>query len=101
MLFNREIPGFASVITDSRDGSRQIIEHLAALGHRSIAYLSGPSALWTDAERWRTLSEKAARLGVEIVRLVRVHRLNEPELKRGAQEFCSDCDGGTWTCRAR
>jgi len=68
VLFNREVPGFASVITDSRDGSRQIVEHLAALGHRSIAYLSGP-ALWTDAERWRTLSENAARLGVEIVRL--------------------------------
>jgi DNA-binding LacI/PurR family transcriptional regulator len=68
VLFNREVPGFASVITDARDGSRQIVEHLAALGHRSIAYLSGP-ALWTDAERWRTLSENAARLGVEIVRL--------------------------------
>ncbi len=69
VLFNREVPGFASVITDSRDGSRQIVEHLAALGHRSIAYLSGPPALWTDTERWRTLSDNAARLGVEIVRL--------------------------------
>ena len=68
VLFNREVPGFASVITDARDGSRQIVEHLAALGHRSIAYLSGP-ALWTDAERWRTLSENAAQLGVETVRL--------------------------------
>jgi DNA-binding LacI/PurR family transcriptional regulator len=68
VLFNRAVTGFASVITDARDGSRQIVEHLAALGHRSIAYLSGP-ALWTDAERWRTLSENAAQLGVEIVRL--------------------------------
>ena len=69
VLFNRQVPGFPSVLTDSRDGSRQIVEHLAALGHRSIAYLSGPPALWTDNERWRTLSENAARLGVEIVRL--------------------------------
>src|SRR5258705_4028259 len=69
VLFNREVSGFASVTTDSRDGSRQIVEHLAALGHRSIAYLSGPPALWTNTERWRTLSENAARLGVEIVRL--------------------------------
>ena len=36
VLFNREVAGFASVITDSLDGSRQIIEHLVALGHRSI-----------------------------------------------------------------
>ena len=69
VLFNREVPGLPSVVTDSRDGSRQIVEHLVALGHRSIAYLSGPSALWTDIERWSGLSENAARLGVDIVRL--------------------------------
>jgi DNA-binding LacI/PurR family transcriptional regulator len=69
VLFNREVAGFASVVTDSRDGSRQIVEHLVALGHRSIAYLSGPSALWSDNERWQGLAENAARLGVEIVRL--------------------------------
>ncbi len=69
VFFNREVAGFASVVTDSRDGSRQIVEHLVALGHRSIAYLSGPPALWTDNERWTGLSENAARLGVDIVRL--------------------------------
>src|SRR3954470_24530644 len=53
VLFNREVSGFSCVVTDSCDGSRQIVEHLAALGHRSIAYLSGPSALWTDTERRR------------------------------------------------
>ncbi len=69
VLFNREAAGFASVLTDSRDSSRQIVEHLAALGHRSIGYLSGPPALWTDNERWRGLADHAARLGVDIVRL--------------------------------
>jgi DNA-binding LacI/PurR family transcriptional regulator len=69
VLFNREVEGLPSVVTDSRDGSRQIVEHLAALGHRSIAYLSGPQAMWTNNERWRGLSENAARLGVDIVRL--------------------------------
>jgi DNA-binding LacI/PurR family transcriptional regulator len=69
VLFNREVSGLASVVTDSRDGSRQIIEHLAALGHRRIAYLSGPSALWSDSERWQGLVENAARLDVEIVRV--------------------------------
>jgi DNA-binding LacI/PurR family transcriptional regulator len=69
VLFNREVAGFAGVTTDSRDGSRQIVEHLVALGHRSLAYLSGPPALWTDDERWAGLSENAARLGVDIVRL--------------------------------
>jgi DNA-binding LacI/PurR family transcriptional regulator len=68
VLFNREVAGLASVVTDPRDGSRQIVEHLAALGHRSIAYLSGPPALWSDNERWHGLVENAARLGVEVVR---------------------------------
>jgi DNA-binding LacI/PurR family transcriptional regulator len=68
-LFNREVAGIPSVVTDSQDGSRQIIEHLVALGHRSIAYLSGPPELWTDRERWRGLEENATRLGAEIVKL--------------------------------
>jgi len=69
VLFNRRVQGFASVITDSVDGSRQIVEHLAALGHRSIAYLAGPPNAWSDGERWRALSTQARRAGVEIVRL--------------------------------
>ena len=43
-LFNRRVEGLPSVATDSADGSRQVVEHLVALGHRSIAYLAGPSA---------------------------------------------------------
>jgi DNA-binding LacI/PurR family transcriptional regulator len=69
VLFNRELAGLPSVVMDSVDGSRQIIEHLAALGHRSIAYLAGPRNVWTDDERWRTLASVAAELGVEIARL--------------------------------
>ena len=69
VLFNRQIPGLASVITDFRDASRQIVEHLAALGHRRIAYLSGPSAMWSDNERWQGLAQNAARLDVELIRL--------------------------------
>ena len=69
VLFNREVSGFPSVVTDSVDGSRQIVEHLVALGHRSIAYLAGPPTSWTDAERWRALSAHARRAGASIARL--------------------------------
>jgi DNA-binding LacI/PurR family transcriptional regulator len=69
VLFNRDAAGFAGVATDSRDGSRQIVEHLVALGHRSIAYLSGPPGLWSDGQRWGGLTENAERLGIDIVRL--------------------------------
>ena len=69
VLFNREVQGLASVVMESADGSRQIIEHLVALGHRSIAYLAGPRNAWMTDQRWRTLSGAAADSGAEINRL--------------------------------
>jgi DNA-binding LacI/PurR family transcriptional regulator len=68
VLFNRRVEGLASLVTDSADGSRQIVEHLVALGHRSLAYLAGPAAAWSDTERWRALSEAAEAAGVRIAR---------------------------------
>jgi DNA-binding LacI/PurR family transcriptional regulator len=68
VLFNRRVEGLASLVTDSADGSRQIVEHLVALGHRSLAYLAGPSAAWSDSQRWRALSEHAEAAGARIVR---------------------------------
>jgi DNA-binding LacI/PurR family transcriptional regulator len=67
VLFNRRVDGIASLATDSADGSRQIIEHLVALGHRSLAYLAGPPT-WSDTQRWRALSEHAEAAGTRIVR---------------------------------
>jgi DNA-binding LacI/PurR family transcriptional regulator len=68
VLFNRRVPGLPSLATDSADGSRQIVEHLVALGHRSVAYLAGPSASWSDGERWRALRHSAEAAGMRIVR---------------------------------
>ena len=68
VLFNRRVEGLPSVATDSADGSRQVVEHLVALGHRSIAYLAGPPAAWSDGQRWRALADSAAAAGAEIVR---------------------------------
>jgi DNA-binding LacI/PurR family transcriptional regulator len=69
VLFNRELAGFPSVITDDADGSRQIVEHLLALGHRSLAYLGGPRNAWSEGKRWGALAAEARRTGGEIVRL--------------------------------
>lgn len=69
VLFNREMPGLASVVMETVDGSRQIVEHLVALGHRSIAYLAGPRNAWMTDERWRALAGAAADAEVQITRL--------------------------------
>ena len=68
-LYNRELAGFPSVVNDQDDGSRQIVEHLVALGHRALAYLGGPRNAWTENERWEALAAHSRGAGAEIVRL--------------------------------
>jgi LacI family transcriptional regulator len=68
-LVNREADGIPSVLTNQFDGSRQIIEHLASLGHRCVAYLSGPRHSWLGQWRWRALAEAARRLEIAATRL--------------------------------
>ena len=67
--FNREVEGVPGVVVDNDDGTRQIVEHLASLDHRSVAYLAGPRASWADARRWRALEAAAERLGLTATRL--------------------------------
>jgi DNA-binding LacI/PurR family transcriptional regulator len=69
VLFNRESAGVASVVLDAVAGSQQIIDHLAALGHRFVAYLAGPREAWSNDERWRALSSAADASGIKMVRL--------------------------------
>jgi DNA-binding LacI/PurR family transcriptional regulator len=69
VMLNREVDGLSSVIVDPYDGSRQIVEHLASLGHRSLAYLAGPLTSWLGARRWRALSAAAQSLGLTARRL--------------------------------
>lgn len=54
---NRLVPGLHSVITDNARGMRRALEHLSELGHRRVAYVSGPSASWADGARWRAFRE--------------------------------------------
>ncbi|WP_129337558.1 LacI family DNA-binding transcriptional regulator [Cellulomonas endophytica] len=68
VVVNRVVAGVPSVVTDNARGARAALEHLAALGHRSVVYAAGPEASWADGMRWRTLLEAAPDLGV------RVHR---------------------------
>jgi DNA-binding LacI/PurR family transcriptional regulator len=41
-LVNRQVPGLPSAFIDNAEGSRQIIEHLASLGHRRLAKVVRP-----------------------------------------------------------
>jgi LacI family transcriptional regulator, galactose operon repressor len=68
-LYNRELAGFPSVVNDQDDSSRQIVDHLAALGHRTLVYLGGPRNAWAENMRWTALERHARAAGAEIARL--------------------------------
>lgn len=69
VLINREVSGVASVVSDVEVGVRQLVEHLYALGHRSIAYLSGPSTSWISDRRWEALLAIAEELDLAVVEI--------------------------------
>jgi DNA-binding LacI/PurR family transcriptional regulator len=64
VLLNRELPGLVSVCLDTASGCRQILEHLASLGHRGFTYCAGPPGSWMGAARWAALSAGAEEHGL-------------------------------------
>lgn len=69
VLVNRELGDVPHVVIDTPSGMIHAVEHVASLGHRSIAYLAGPRASWVDRRRWRALQSAARRLGLTMTRL--------------------------------
>jgi LacI family transcriptional regulator len=53
VLVDRSIPGIESDLVqgDSRNGARQVVEHLLALGHRRIAHITEPQEVSTARDR--------------------------------------------------
>lgn len=54
------------VLVDNRDGMRQALAHLAALGHRVVAYVGGPRTSWSGRDRLEGLEAAAPPLDVEL-----------------------------------
>ncbi|MEU6849105.1 LacI family DNA-binding transcriptional regulator [Actinacidiphila alni] len=69
VLVNRDIEGIPRVLIDTAGGVAQAVEHLAGLGHRRLAYLSGPSHSWANTQRRRAVRRTGDKLGIEVVTL--------------------------------
>lgn len=69
VVLNRPMPDVPCVVTDNARGVKLAIEHLAALGHRSVTYVAGPEASWADGMRWRSIRGSAASQGVRTRRI--------------------------------
>ncbi|MCA1278910.1 LacI family DNA-binding transcriptional regulator [Saccharopolyspora sp. 7B] len=64
VMVNRVIEGLPSLVVDTAAGMRTAVRHLAAFGHRRIAYLSGPRNSWINGQRWGAVHAEAASLGL-------------------------------------
>jgi LacI family transcriptional regulator len=54
VLLDREVPGIESdvVIGESKEGARQLVEHLISLGHRRIGLVNGSTTISTARQRY-------------------------------------------------
>jgi LacI family transcriptional regulator, repressor for deo operon, udp, cdd, tsx, nupC, and nupG len=68
VLVNRASPGIACVVADYDSGTRQIVDHLASLGHQSFVFLGGPPESWSGSRRWAGLKAAAAAVGLVATR---------------------------------
>ncbi|MFC7328685.1 LacI family DNA-binding transcriptional regulator [Marinactinospora rubrisoli] len=66
---NRRVAGVPGVVPDVTPGILDALDHLAALGHRSLAFLSGPRGSWMNRLRWDTLLDEAPKRGMTIVEI--------------------------------
>lgn len=79
VLINRKVAGVADVVPSNSNGIAEAVKHLADLGHKHIAFLSGPRASWMNTERWNRLMKNAVDSGMTIVEI----GPNEPTLEAG------------------
>ena len=59
-----ELPNVRVLKVNYEEGIRQAVQHLAALGHRRIAFISGPLDMRTGATRRDAFSKSMAELGL-------------------------------------
>lgn len=69
VTINRPAADAPTVLLDTPEAMVQAIEHLASLGHRSVAYVSGPTGSWSSHRRWRAIKEACAKRDLSASRI--------------------------------
>lgn len=59
-------PAADSVVVDNRGAGRQAVAHLAARGHRRIAFIGDARGIWTAAERYAGYAEGMGGAGLAV-----------------------------------
>jgi DNA-binding LacI/PurR family transcriptional regulator len=66
VLINHDTPGLPRVLIDTVAGIDAAVAHLVNLRHRSLVYVSGPAASWSDQQRRRAVERASARHKIKI-----------------------------------
>ncbi|KTR95339.1 LacI family transcriptional regulator [Microbacterium testaceum] len=66
-VINRQHDQIPGVLIDIRVGLRQAIDHLKALGHETVAFVSGPPDSWQNRWRWHEFEEQVQEQGMTAV----------------------------------
>lgn len=69
VLVNRALSGTSAVVADYESGTRQVVDHLASLGHESLVFLAGPVGSWSGARRWSGLQRASRSRRMRVKRL--------------------------------
>jgi LacI family transcriptional regulator len=69
VVINREIEDVDSIVPELEPGIEQALDHLAELGHTSVAFLSGPANSWMSGARWDELFARAVERDLRIVEI--------------------------------
>ncbi|GAA3219402.1 LacI family DNA-binding transcriptional regulator [Dactylosporangium siamense] len=69
VMLNRRVGQIPAITIDNVDGIRQAVAHLAALGHRRIAYVAGPRLSWSNKERARALRTTTNAAGIDLIEI--------------------------------
>lgn len=85
------VPGVDSIVVDNRAGTRAAIHHLAAYGHRRIAFLGDRETIWTASERYLGYVEALALAGLALDRQLVRQNLRSIEAAEQATLDLLDC----------
>jgi DNA-binding LacI/PurR family transcriptional regulator len=66
VLISRSVEGIPAVLTPPMEGLRQAVEHLRALGHEELVYLTGPAEFYSNKERTRALRQVCRKHGIPL-----------------------------------
>jgi LacI family transcriptional regulator len=61
-----DIQSVSTVSVDDEAGARTALEHLHRLGHRDIAFLTGPKSFSSSGQRWRGVTSYARSAGIKL-----------------------------------